>query len=101
MNLLIGERAYRNHGVLTATRIPFARFFFETLKLHTMLAAALAHNQIILNRLLKDGWVHERTLRQHVKSQGGDKMLDLCLLRYSRKQWDAAKLAKSRRGDGA
>lgn len=96
VNLLIGERAYRNRGVLTATRIPFARFFFETLKLRTMLAAALAHNRVILNRLLRDGWVHERTLTQHVKSQAGDGMLDLCLLRYSVETWTAQEAERAR-----
>jgi RimJ/RimL family protein N-acetyltransferase len=87
INVLIGERAYRNRGVLKATRIPFARFFFETLKLQTMLAAALARNQIVVKRLLKDEWVLDRTLKRHVAPPGGGEMLDICLLRYSRETW--------------
>jgi RimJ/RimL family protein N-acetyltransferase len=87
LNALIGEPEFRNRGVFNATRIPLASYCFETLGLRTLVAAALAHNQIILNRLLKDGWVIERTLKQHVRSQAGDRMLDLCLLRYSYETW--------------
>lgn len=97
-NMLIGEREYRNRGVLTAIRRPIGEYLFETLGLQTMLASVLAHNRIVLDTLHKTGWVLERTLPQHVKSQSGDKMLDLCLLRYSREQWEAVKLAKPRRG---
>jgi len=89
VNLLIGEAKYRRHGVLSVLRLQFAEYFFETLGLKTMMATALKRNQIILDTLLKAGWVLNRTLTGHVKSHLDGEMLDLCLLSLSREVWRA------------
>jgi RimJ/RimL family protein N-acetyltransferase len=89
INLLIGEPAYRNHGVLSAVRKGLAEYFFETLGLQTMMATALARNKVIVDTLLKAGWRLDQTLKQHVKSQADGAMLDLCLLSLSRETWRA------------
>ena len=87
VNLLIGEAKYRHHGVLSVLRLQFAEYFFETLGLKTMMATALKRNQIILDTLLRAGWVLSRTLNRHVKSHRDGEMLDLCLLSLSREVW--------------
>jgi RimJ/RimL family protein N-acetyltransferase len=89
INLLIGEPAYRNHGVLSAVRKGLAEYFFETLGLKTMMATALSRNKIIIDTLLKAGWKLDQTLKQHVKSHADGTMLDLCLLSLSRDTWRA------------
>ena len=89
INLLIGEPAYRNHGVLTAVRKGIAQYFFETLGLQTMMATALARNKVIVDTLLKAGWRLDRTLERNVKSHSDGTMLDLCLLSLSRETWRA------------
>ena len=87
MILLIGEPAFRNHGVLSDVRRQFAEYFFETLGL--MLATALSRNQIILDTLLKAGWALEKTLKQNVRAHSDGAWLDLCLLSLSRETWRA------------
>jgi RimJ/RimL family protein N-acetyltransferase len=87
VNLLIGEAKYRHHGVLSVLRLQFAEYFFETLGLKTMMATALKRNQIILDTLLRAGWVLDRTLKEHAKSHTSGEMLDLCLLSLSREVW--------------
>ena len=57
VNLLIGEPEVRNHGVLSNVRRQFAEYFFHTLGLKTMKATALSRNTIILDTLVKAGWV--------------------------------------------
>ena len=89
INLLIGEPAYRNHGVLSAVRKGIAEYFFETLGLQTMMATALARNKVIVDTLLKAGWRLDQTLKQNVKSHADGAMLDLCLLSLSRETWRA------------
>jgi RimJ/RimL family protein N-acetyltransferase len=84
VNLLIGEPAYRNRGVLTAVRRGFAGYFFETLGLETMMATALSRNRVIIDTLLKAGWILDQTLKQHVKSHADGSMLDLCRLHLAR-----------------
>jgi len=99
VNLLIGDPAYRHQGVLSVVRRQFAEYFFETIGLKTMMATALKRNQIILDTLLKAGWILNRTLNQHVKSHSDGTMLDLCLLSLSRDTWrQRNKAAKSRPG---
>ena len=89
INLLIGEPAYRNHGVLSAVRKGIAEYFFETLGLQTMMATALARNKVIVDTLLKAGWRLDQTLKQNVKAHADGAMLDLCLLSLSRETWRA------------
>ena len=94
-NFLIGEREYRNYGVLTAIRNPLAIYLFETLGLQKMLGSVLAHNHVVLHWLRKEGWTIERTLPQYAKSHSGDKMLDVCLVSYSRDAWRAKERARA------
>jgi RimJ/RimL family protein N-acetyltransferase len=89
VNLLIGEAEFRNRGVLSNVRRQFAEYFFETLGLKTMKATALSHNKIILDTLLKAGWVTEKTLPRHVRAHSDGALLDLCLLSLSRETWRA------------
>ena len=89
INLLIGEPAYRNHGVLSGVRKGIAEYFFETLGLQTMMATALARNKVIVDTLLKAGWRLDQTLKQNVRSHADGAMLDLCLLSLSRETWRA------------
>ena len=89
VNLLIGEPEFRNHGVLSNVRRQFAEYFFETLGLMTMKATALSRNTIILDTLVKAGWVIDKTLPRHVKAHVDGALLDLCLLSLSRQTWRA------------
>lgn len=87
VNFLIGDPAYRHHGVLSLVRRQIAEYYFETLGLKTMMATALKRNQIIIDTLLKAGWILNRTLYRHAKSYSDGTMLDLCLLSISRDTW--------------
>jgi RimJ/RimL family protein N-acetyltransferase len=87
VNLLIGEREFRNHGVLSTIRAQFAEYFFEALGLKTMMATALARNEIIINTLLKGGWKIDKLLKSHVTAHADGAKLDLCLLSLSRDAW--------------
>ena len=89
VNLLIGEADYRNRGVLTVIRRHFAQYFFETLGLKTMMATALAHNQIIINTLIKGGWKVDKVLKQHVTANADSTKHDLWLMSLSRDVWRA------------
>jgi RimJ/RimL family protein N-acetyltransferase len=89
VNLLIGEPEYRNRGVLSIIRRHFAEYFFETLGLKTMMATALAHNQIIINTLIKGGWKVDKVLKQHVTAHADGAKLDLCLMSLTRDTWRA------------
>ena len=87
VNLLIGESEFRKHGVLSTIRKQFAEYFFETLGLQTMMASALARNEIIVNTLLKAGWTVDKILREHTIDHAGQGKLDLYLLSLSRENW--------------
>jgi RimJ/RimL family protein N-acetyltransferase len=89
VNLLIGEPEFRNHGVLSNVRRQFAEYFFETLGLKTMKATALSRNTIILDTLVKAGWVIDKTLPRHVRAHADGALLDLCLMSLSRETWRA------------
>lgn len=89
VNLLIGEAEYRSRGVLSEIRRHFAEYFFETLGLKTMMATALAHNEIIINTLIKAGWKVNKVLKQHVTSHADGSKLDLYLMSLSRDDWRA------------
>jgi RimJ/RimL family protein N-acetyltransferase len=89
VSLLIGDPQYRHHGVLSVVRRQFAEYFFETMGIKTMMATALARNEIILNTLLKAGWAVDKTLKQHVQAHTDGAKLDLCLLSLSRDVWRA------------
>jgi RimJ/RimL family protein N-acetyltransferase len=97
-NILIGEPEYRNFGVLTTIRKPLGDFLFETLGLQTMVGSVLAHNRVVLDWLRKEGWTLERTLKGHIQSQSGDKMLDVCLLSYPREAWYARERELAEKG---
>ncbi len=89
VNLLIGEAQHRNRGVLSTIRAHFAHYFFETLGLKTMMATALAHNQIIINTLIKGGWKVDKVLKHHVTAHADGLKLDLWLMSLSRDTWRA------------
>jgi RimJ/RimL family protein N-acetyltransferase len=89
VNLLIGEGEHRNRGVLSTIRAHFARYFFETLGLKTMMATALAHNQVIINTLIKGGWKVDKVLKHHVTAHADGSKLDLWLMSLSRDTWRA------------
>ena len=87
VNLMIGEPEYRKHGVLSTIRKQFAEYFFETLGLQTMIASALARNEVIVNTLLKAGWKVDNHLREHAIDQASQAKLDLYLMSLSRDNW--------------
>jgi len=89
VNLLIGDAEHRNRGALSMIRAYFARYFFETLGLKTMMATALEHNQIIINTLIKGGWRVDKVLKHHVTSHADGSKLDLWLMSLSRDTWRA------------
>jgi len=89
VNLLIGEAEHRNRGVLSTIRRHFAEYFFETLGLKTMMATALAHNQVIINTLIKGGWKVDKVLKQHATAYADGSKLDLWLMSLSRDTWRA------------
>lgn len=89
VNLLIGDAEHRHRGVLSTIRRSFAAYFFETLGLKTMMATALAHNQIIINTLIKGGWKVDKILKHHVTSHADGSKLDLWLMSLSRDAWRA------------
>ena len=94
-NMMIGEAAYRNGGVLTAIREPLSEFLFETLDLPMLRSSVLAHNLVALQNTLQHGWVHEKTLPKKVRSHRDGTMLDLCLVSYSREAWRAGRGTKA------
>jgi RimJ/RimL family protein N-acetyltransferase len=87
VSLLIGAAEYRNRGVLSVIRRHFAEYFFETLGLKTMLATALAHNQIIIDTLIKGGWKLDKILKHYATAHADGSKLDLCLMSLSRETW--------------
>jgi len=87
VNLLIGEPEYRGKGATSDITLPMRNYLFETLGLKTMKATALARNHVIINYLLTTGWKLEKTLKDHVKSNSDDAMLDLCFFSLSRDAW--------------
>jgi RimJ/RimL family protein N-acetyltransferase len=89
VNLLVGDAEYRNRGVLSVIRRHFAEYFFETLGLKTMMATALAHNQIIIDTLIKNGWKVDKVLERHVTAHSDGSKLDLWLMSLSRDTWRA------------
>jgi RimJ/RimL family protein N-acetyltransferase len=52
-----------------------------------MLASALSKNKIIIATMLNHGWVLDKTMRNHTKSNSDGSMLDLCLFSYTREAW--------------
>jgi RimJ/RimL family protein N-acetyltransferase len=89
VNLLIGEPEFRHQGVLSDIRTQLAEYFFETVGLKTIKATALSRNTIILDTLVKAGWMIEKTLPRHVRAHADGALLDLCLLSISRETWRA------------
>jgi RimJ/RimL family protein N-acetyltransferase len=81
---LVGESAYRYKGVLSAVRIPFYDYLFDTLRLKMLLASVLPRNAIHIEAMLKHGWKLDQTLKNHVKSNADGTMLDLCLFSLTR-----------------
>ena len=100
VNLLIGQSEHRDRGVLSMIRRYFAEYFFETLGLKTMMATALAHNQVIINTLIKGGWKVDKVLEQHVTSHADASKLDLWLMSLSRDVWRARNKAKADKPTG-
>ena len=92
--MFIGEEKYRSRRVTGALAVPFQDFIFETLGISTMLGTVLARNRPMIFHMLKYGWVLDRTIERHVKSQADDSMLDLSFLSLSREAWRAWKQAK-------
>lgn len=64
-------------------------YLFETLGLETMKANALAHNHIIINSLVKDGWKVDKILKDHLTSHVDGSKLDLWVMSLSRDTWRA------------
>jgi hypothetical protein len=91
--MFLGEEKYRSSRVTGALAVPFQDFIFETLGISTMLGTVLARNRPMIFHMLKYGWVLDRTIERHVKSQAEDGMLDLSFLSLSRDGWRAWKQA--------
>ena len=89
ITLLIGESEYRHKGALSAVRIPLFDYLFGALRLKMLLASALATNNIVIDSMLKRGWKLDQTLKNHIKSNSDDTMLDLCLFSLTRESWRA------------
>ena len=86
---LIGESEYRNKGAISAVRVPLYDYLFGALRLKMLLASVLARNNILINSMLKRGWKLDQTLKNHIKSNSDDTMLDLCLFSMTRDSWRA------------
>lgn len=89
--MLIGEQKYRHWRVTDALRVPFQDYIFNELGVRTILATVLASNKAMVRYLQKSGWVIDKIASNHVKSQTGKGMLDLCFMRLTREAWHAWK----------
>jgi RimJ/RimL family protein N-acetyltransferase len=90
MNLLIGDRKYRNKGVMWDITEPLGYYLFEFLGLKNLKVTVLGHNHSMINYLLKSGWTLERTVKNDLKSSSDNNtMLDRCFFSLSRDAWRA------------
>ena len=89
INMLIGDAKYRHRGVLSMIRSYYLKYLFETLGLKKLTATALAHNQIIINLLIKRGWKVDNILKEHMRSHADGSKLDVWVMSLSRDAWRA------------
>jgi RimJ/RimL family protein N-acetyltransferase len=73
----------------------YLKYLFETLGLKALTATALAHNQIIINLLIKRGWKVDKILKEHMTSHADGSKLDLYVMSLSRDTWRARNKAVS------
>lgn len=90
---LIGEAGYRHKGVLSAVRIPFYDYLFDTLRIKMLLASVLPRNATHIESMLRHGWILDQTLKNNVRSNADGAMLDLCLFSLTRDAYRAWKKA--------
>jgi RimJ/RimL family protein N-acetyltransferase len=89
ITVLIGESEYRNKGAFSSVRVPLYDYLFGTLRLKMLLASVLARNKIVIDSMLKKGWKLDQALKNHIKSNSVDAMLDLWLFSLTRDSWRA------------
>jgi RimJ/RimL family protein N-acetyltransferase len=89
ITVLIGESEYRNKGAFSAVRVPLYDYLFVALRLKMLLASVLARNNIVIDSMLKKGWKLDQALKNNIKSNSVDAMLDLCLFSLTRDSWRA------------
>jgi RimJ/RimL family protein N-acetyltransferase len=92
-NTIVGEADYRHRGVMLEISAPFREYFFETLSLKVMTAAALATNTAIIGYLEKTGWTLNQTIKNHARSAADGSPVDLRLYSITREAWNAWKKA--------
>ncbi len=92
-NTIVGEADYRHRGVMLEISVPFRTYFFETLNLKVMTAAALATNKAIIGYLEKTGWTRNQTIKNRARSAVDGSPVDLHLYSITREAWNAWKEA--------
>ena len=85
LNVLIGPNSARNQGALTETRDFIYQYFFETLDLMAARCTVVGHNEYMIRRQKRRGWVHEHTSQK--ASAQGDKSIDILHYRLPREVW--------------
>ncbi len=66
-----GDTRYEGTDEMLDALLMLARYCFETRNLHRLDASALAFDEVRIEMLRRAGFVHEGTLRQHVRWDGG------------------------------
>jgi RimJ/RimL family protein N-acetyltransferase len=101
VSMIVGEPGYRHKGIMNELTAPFRDYFFDTLRLKTMLGIVLSHNEPVIRYLEKTGLNLDKKIERHVKSRTSDAMLDTCFFSQTAEAWHAwkrANLATFRQG---
>ena len=93
VSMIVGEPGYRHKGIMNELTVPFRDYFFDTLKLKTMLGMVLSHNEPVIRYLEKTGLNLDKKIERHVKSRTSDAMLDMCFFSQTAEAWRAWKRA--------
>jgi RimJ/RimL family protein N-acetyltransferase len=80
-----GDERYEGMDELLDALLMAARYLFETRNMHRLDAAALAFDEVKIDCLRRAGFVHEGTLRQHVRWDGG--YVDVELFGLLEQEW--------------
>ena len=90
-SLLIGDKAHWGQGVVNETRAVLLDHFFDYRKMEKATGTPNARNFSAIFNYKAQGWSHEGTLRQQVKSVADDQRLDQLQFGMLPADWRARK----------
>ena len=89
LNILIGEKHYRNKGVASTIAIPCIDYFFKNPNLKAIKASVLARNKIVLHYMLAIGWKLDDGPVRQIRSTSDGSLIGLHTLTLSREAWQS------------